>query len=228
MHLADVMDPTVVISVLVIGDLGRDRGALVEIERSSDLSFVGAHAEVDDALRMIARSPASTPDVVVIARGADVPAATRAVKAALTTAKVLIVGGRQDATAVADAMSAGASGVLPGSEDVARLVQAIRRAAAGEIVLPEHHLTALVQRVDAGRARPAAHAIDRLTSREREILRSLAAGRSATEIGADLGISALTVQTHLKSILAKLGAHSKIEAITLAWRAGLAPTPTNA
>jgi DNA-binding CsgD family transcriptional regulator len=36
------------------------------------------------------------------------------------------------------------------------------------------------------------------------------------------------VQTHLKSILAKLGAHSKIEAITLAWRAGLAPTPTNA
>jgi DNA-binding CsgD family transcriptional regulator len=70
--------------------------------------------------------------------------------------------------------------------------------------------------------------LDRLTVREREILRSLAEGRSTSQIGTDLGISALTVQTLLKSILAKLGVHSKIEAITLAWRDGLAPVPTSA
>jgi DNA-binding NarL/FixJ family response regulator len=228
MLLEDVMDRTVVLRVLVIGDLGRDRGALVEIERVSDLSFVGAHRDVDSALRMLARSPTSTPDVVVIAGGADAAASTRAVKGGVPGARILLVGGRQDAAAVAAAMGAGASGVLAGSVDAVHLVAAIRRAAAGEIVLPEHHLTALVHRLDAGRARTTASAIDRLTNREREILRSLAGGRSPAEIGADLGISALTVQTHVKSILAKLGAHSKIEAITLAWRHGLAPTPTNA
>jgi DNA-binding CsgD family transcriptional regulator len=96
-------------------------------------------------------------------------------------------------------------------------------------VLPEHHLLTLVSRLGHGRtgANPAG-AIGRLTAREREILASLAAGHTPAQIGAELGISALTVQTHVKSILAKLGVHSKIEAITLAWRQGLAPTPTNA
>jgi two-component system nitrate/nitrite response regulator NarL len=64
----------------------------------------------------------------------------------------------------------------------------------------------------------------RLTPRETEILRSLAAGRTTTQVAEHLGISALTVQSHVKSILAKLGVHSKIEAVTLAWRYGLAPT----
>jgi DNA-binding NarL/FixJ family response regulator len=62
-----------------------------------------------------------------------------------------------------------------------------------------------------------------LTRRETEILRSLAGGRTTTEVADALGISALTVQSHVKSILAKLGVHSKIEAVTIAWRYGLTP-----
>ena len=65
-------------------------------------------------------------------------------------------------------------------------------------------------------------ALRRLTARETEILRALASGETTGEIADDLRISPLTVQSHVKSILAKLGVHSKIEAVTMAWRFGLA------
>ena len=65
-------------------------------------------------------------------------------------------------------------------------------------------------------------ALRRLTARETEILRAMAAGDATGEIAKTLGISSLTVQSHVKNILAKLGVHSKIEAVTMAWRNGLA------
>jgi DNA-binding CsgD family transcriptional regulator len=60
-----------------------------------------------------------------------------------------------------------------------------------------------------------------LTPREIEVLQELSGGKSTGEVADALGISPLTVQSHVKSILAKLGVHSKIEAVTLAFRRGL-------
>jgi DNA-binding NarL/FixJ family response regulator len=54
-----------------------------------------------------------------------------------------------------------------------------------------------------------------LTPREHEVLRALAQGTSTTRIGELLGIRAATVRTHLKSIMAKLGVHSRVEAVAL-------------
>jgi two-component system nitrate/nitrite response regulator NarL len=73
-----------------------------------------------------------------------------------------------------------------------------------------------------GRPTSDERALLRLTPREGEILGRLATGATATDIAGALGISALTVQSHVKSILAKLGVHTRIEAVTLAWRYGLA------
>jgi len=98
----------------------------------------------------------------------------------------------------------------------------VRRAAAGELVMPERDLAAVVEQLRGSRPTTGELALRRLTPREAEILRSLAAGETTTQIAEALGISALTVQSHVKSILAKLGVHSKIEAVTLAWRHGLA------
>ena len=67
------------------------------------------------------------------------------------------------------------------------------------------------------------YGLARVTPRETQVLQALAAGETAGQIAASLGISAFTVQSHVKSILAKLGVHSKTEAVTLAWRQGLAP-----
>ncbi|MDP9483523.1 MAG: LuxR C-terminal-related transcriptional regulator, partial [Chloroflexota bacterium] len=99
----------------------------------------------------------------------------------------------------------------------------VRRAAAGELVMPERDLAPVLEQLRGERIRSQADSLlRRLTPREMEILRALAAGETGLQTAERLGISALTVQSHVKSILAKLGVHSKIEAVTLAWRYGLA------
>lgn len=139
--------------------------------------------------------------------------------------RVLAASRRGGPGVAADALSAGASGVLPAELDRS-LVEVFRRALAGELVLPADDLPQLVERIVApgGGGGHYAREVDALTAREREILRTLAAGASTFEVAEAFGISPLTVQSHVKSILAKLGVHSKVEAVRLAWRHGLATT----
>jgi DNA-binding NarL/FixJ family response regulator len=121
----------------------------------------------------------------------------------------------------AGALAAGACGIVSPGPRGESLASAFRRALAGELVLPAIHLSNLVDRLRDGREASAAGRLDFLTVREIEILRALADGASTTEIADKLGIRPMTVQSHVKNILAKLGVHSKVEAVTLAWRFGL-------
>ena len=126
-------------------------------------------------------------------------------------------------------VTAGASGLLPSWGDPAEMEDAIRRAVAGELVLPDDHLSSLVERLRAVRARVTEAAnLESLTARQLEVLRLLSDGRSTVEIAALLGISPMTVQSHVKNVLAKLGVHSKVEAVRLAWRFGAIAMPASA
>jgi DNA-binding NarL/FixJ family response regulator len=122
----------------------------------------------------------------------------------------------------ANALSVGACGMLPRARD-GSLLDVFRRALAGELVLPADDLSSLVDRItaDAGNG-GGAEGIRSLTPREREILQTLAAGASTVEVAEAFGISPLTVQSHVKNILAKLGVHSKVDAVRIAWRHGVA------
>ena len=123
----------------------------------------------------------------------------------------------------ANALSAGACGLLPKTRDRS-LLDVFRRALAGELVLPAEDLSSLVDRItaaDGGHA-GGAEGLRSLTPREREILQTLAAGASTVEVAEAFGISPLTVQSHVKNILAKLGVHSKVDAVRIAWRHGVA------
>jgi DNA-binding NarL/FixJ family response regulator len=136
--------------------------------------------------------------------------------------KVVVLTAIQDPEIIADALAAGACGYVPKTRAVDELMDVVRRAAAGELVMPERDLAPVLEQLRGERSRSRAElSLRRLTPRETEILRALAAGETSTQIANRLGISALTVQSHVKSILAKLGVHSKIEAVTLAWRYGL-------
>ena len=116
-----------------------------------------------------------------------------------------------DPDIVARAFAAGACGMLPVDGDAGEIAGAIRRAAAGELVLPDRDLPGIVNRL-----RPRVDRLDVLTPRERETLHLLTEGLGTFEIAASLGISTGTVQVHVKNILAKLGLHSKVEAVRLA------------
>jgi DNA-binding CsgD family transcriptional regulator len=87
-------------------------------------------------------------------------------------------------------------------------------------------LIAVVAGTERTRPRPGVAArndLDRLTSREREVMELLLAGLGAEAIGARLGIAVSTVRTHLQNVFAKLGVSSRAEAAAWALRAGLEP-----
>ena len=123
----------------------------------------------------------------------------------------------RDAAAVREALRAGARAVLPRESGREEIVAAIQAAAGGLVVLAPEEVEALL----APAARSAAPAVEELTPREIEVLRMLADGDGNKEIAARLGISEHTVKFHVASILGKLGAGSRTEAVTLGIRRGL-------
>jgi DNA-binding NarL/FixJ family response regulator len=221
-------EPAQMTRVLVVDDHELFSEALeLLLGRQPDVRLIGSARDATEALGMLEEEP----DVVLMdldLPGMDGIEATRRIREAVPGAKVVLLTAIQSPEIIAEALAAGACGYVPKTRAVDELMDVVRRAAAGEIVMPEGDLAAVLEQLHGSRASSGEAALGRLTPRETEILRALAGGETATEIAESLGISALTVQSHVKSILAKLGVHSKIEAVTLAWRYGLAPTSASA
>jgi DNA-binding NarL/FixJ family response regulator len=215
--------------VLVVDDheVFSDAVAML-LARQPDVLLIGSARDADEAIRLVDVGPDDQPDVVLM--DLDLPGgngirATRRIRELSPDSKVVVLTALQDPEVIADALAAGACGYVPKTRAVDELMDVVRRAAAGELVMPEQDLAPVLEQLRSSHARPEGDLVlRRLTPRETEILRYLAAGETTTQVAGHLGISALTVQSHVKSILAKLGVHSKIEAVTLAWRFGLAPT----
>jgi len=117
------------------------------------------------------------------------------------------------------ALEAGASGYLVKSAGGADVISAVRRAAQGEILVPARRLAALLarRRERAERSRR----LDSLTPREREILALMSEGMDNREVAAHLHVSYATVRSHVRHLLGKLGARSKLEAVVRAADWGL-------
>lgn len=218
------------IDVLVVDDHELFCEAIgLALQGEAGLRLLATAHDLDEALARCADHP---PDVVLMdvdLPGVDGVEATRRLRAAHPEARVVMITGLEDPALIASALAAGACGFVPKTRAVEELVDVVRRAAAGELVMPEAHLAPVLAELKAGRgAQPDLLLLRRLTPREGEILRALAAGDGIPEIAERLGISALTVQSHVKNILAKLNVHSRLEAVTLAWRAGFAPTARSA
>jgi DNA-binding NarL/FixJ family response regulator len=123
----------------------------------------------------------------------------------------------------AAALSYGAVGLLPSVIEAEPILSAVSRAVAGELVLPDGHLRSLLADM---RTDDLEHPRSwTLTPREHQVLALIAEGCATQDIAARLGISIGTVQSHVKSVLGKLGVHSKVEAVRVAWRDGLVSVP---
>ena len=185
-----------------------------------DVEIAGAVGTGEEALEVVARVG---PDVVLMdidLPGIDGIEATRRIRELSPLTQVVIITAYQEPAVMAQAIEAGACGFVPKTETADQLVGVIRGAAAGEMILPSGDIRAVLGKLQAAqRARnDADRLIDQLTSREIQILQSIAQGRSTKEVAESLFISQLTVQTHVKNILGKLGVHSKLEAVTFALR----------
>jgi len=116
------------------------------------------------------------------------------------------------------ALRAGAVAVLARQSDARELLAALGAIAAGLVVLDGSLRDALAP---AAPAPPGATRAEALTARERQVLAMLASGLSNRRIAGRLAISENTVKAHVAAILAKLGAATRTEAVTLGLRLGL-------
>jgi RNA polymerase sigma factor (sigma-70 family) len=121
------------------------------------------------------------------------------------------------------ALETAASGYLVKSAGGADVTAAVRRAAEGEIVVPARQLAALLarRRERAQRQAERARVLESLTPRERQILGLMAEGMDNRDIARQLGVSYTTVRSHVRHLLSKLSAHSKLEAVVKAAEWGL-------
>jgi DNA-binding NarL/FixJ family response regulator len=124
---------------------------------------------------------------------------------------------------VYEALRAGASGFLLKDAPAADLVHAVRVVASGDALLAPSVTRRLIAefaaRPHADRPRPTA--LHALTTRETEVLRLIARGRSNQEIAADLVVAEQTVKTHIGRILGKLGLRDRAQAVVFAYESGL-------
>jgi two-component system, NarL family, response regulator YdfI len=122
--------------------------------------------------------------------------------------------------ASAEALRAGIRAVLPSDTSPDQLAAALQAVASGLVVLHPANVDSAVPTASVA-PRPLDELVEPLTSRESEVLQMLASGLGNKEIAAKLGISEHTVKFHVASILGKLGAASRTEAVSLGIRRGL-------
>lgn len=137
--------------------------------------------------------------------------------------RVVILSGITDVEAMADALRRGAIAWVPKTESADLVVGVVRGAAGRGGWVPPGVLGDVLRRL-LEPAGPATGTLAGLTPREREVLQGMVDGYERAEIAARLGLSANTVRTHTQNLLAKIGAHSALEAVTIAMRSGVRPT----
>lgn len=133
---------------------------------------------------------------------------------------LVVLAAEPDGETISHALRHGARAVLPRDARAEEIIAAVAGSALGLVVLPAGSAALLA--LPAAPARPAAQpGVETLTPRELEVLRMLAEGTGNKQIARRLGISEHTVKFHVGSILAKLGAGSRTEAVTTGVRQGL-------
>jgi len=178
---------------------------------------------VEDGVDLLREAAALRPDVVVTdigmpnLSGMEALARLREQHPAI---RVVILTMHQDVAYARRALALGASGYVLKHAAPEELVLAIRAALAGRTFVTPELTSALLQATgrDASQTRDPVAA---MTPRQREVLRLFAEGRTAKEIGAELGISARTVETHKYELMRALGVKSSPELVHFAIRHGI-------
>ncbi|HKC75797.1 MAG TPA: response regulator transcription factor [Chloroflexota bacterium] len=215
------------IRVLLLEDHASFRQALaLIIEREPDFSVVAQAGSLAEARALLPQ------DVDVAVVDLSLPDGEgRTVITALHRAsprtRVLVLTASLDPVQRAQAVEAGAAGVLHKAAALDEIVSAVRRLGAGEWLFAPHELVEMLRFVSRHRdqQREATLLLQQLTPREREVLQALAAGLDSKQIAQRLYITVETECTHMVNILSKLGVHSRLQALVFALRHGAVAIP---
>jgi DNA-binding NarL/FixJ family response regulator len=185
------------------------------------ITVLGAAATAEAGLALVAEV---NPDVVLLdfqlpdRTGVELAAD---VKSANPKTMVVMLTGSTDDRVLLAAIDAGCSGFLTKDRAAAEVAEAVRAAAAGEALISPAQLARLLPKLSRTHRAVGAD----LTDRERELLQHLASGQTNKVIASELHLSVNTVRNYVQSVLTKLNAHSKLEAVSTAVREGIIDYP---
>lgn len=190
-------------------------GLAAILEVVADFRVVGSVGSAEELLESARRT---RPDVVLLdlelPRVDGVEAIAR-LREALPECRVIVFTAYDTDEKVVGAIRSGAMGYLLKGASASQIIDAVRAVYAGNSYLGP----GIAEKAFAGRSQPAGAA--GLSAREREVLRLVGKGRSNKEIARILAISARTVKFHLTSIMNKLGADNRAQAVALAAQRGI-------
>jgi len=217
------------IRVVLIEDQGLVRAGLrLILQGEPDIAVVGEAADGAGGLRLALHlAGRGELDVAVVADldwpGLGGPELARRLKAARPALGVLLLSRHTDEAHLRGLLEAGADGYLLKEAAAPALLAAVRAVARGEAALPPRLAGVLLAYLQQGRRRD--QLLDRLTARERAVLRLLAAGLTSRGVARRLGLSVKTADGYRGQVLRKLGAANIAAAVGLAYRAGLLDPP---
>ena len=184
----------------------------------TDIEVVGREGTMAEAVELCA---SACPDIVIVdyqlPDGDGVETSRRVLAGCDPPPRVLMLTGLPDERVLVAAIDAGCSGFVTKDNAVSELVHAVRLIEAGEAYIAPRMLGQLLPRFGTKRRGVGSD----LTSRESDVLRLIALGRTNQAIADELFVSVHTVRNHVQNILSKLNAHSKLEAAAIATREGL-------
>jgi DNA-binding NarL/FixJ family response regulator len=192
------------------------------LEAEDDITVIGEASDGEEAVAAVRRL---RPDIVLMdiqMPKLDGLAATRRIGADdRTTSRVIILTTFEQDDYVFEALRSGASGFLLKNGPSDELVHAIRVVAAGEALLTPAITRRVIKEYTRRPAPQHDKRLDRLTDREREVLRLLATGKSNAELASELHLGEGTVKTHISHLLSKLGLRDRVQAVVFAYEHGL-------
>lgn len=194
-------------------------GLRAVLQSETDWTVVGEAGDGAEALVLV---DDLNPDLVIMdvrMPGVDGIEATARISAAEDPPRVLVLTTFEVDEYVYEALRAGASGFVLKRVPPAELIEAVRMVAAGESLVFPEMTRPLIERFFS-RSRERETSLAELTDREAEVLLLLARGRSNQEISDQLYIGVETVKTHVRSLLLKLGARNRTQAVIAAYESG--------
>ncbi len=214
-------------TVLVADDHSVFRAGLRDLLEDERMKVVAEASSGEEAVQQALRRH---PDVVIMdvrMPHMDGFAASREIKRQLPeTAIVMMSGIDDDEGQLIRAIDAGASSYVVKSEEPQSIVEAVRTTQHGGAYLPPRATQVLMEHVSSRSWReqmePHERTGERLTPRERDVLRLAATGRHNEDIARELDISRRSVGNHLAKVHTKLGIHTRAEAVLYALKAGIA------
>jgi DNA-binding NarL/FixJ family response regulator len=210
------------IRVLVVDDQSMVRaGFRMLLSGEEDIEVV---AEAANGLEAVDKAARFHPTVVLMdirMPELDGLEATRRILAADNSARILILTTFDLDEYIYEALKAGASGFVLKDDPPEQLIAAVRTVSAGDALLSPAVTKRVVEEFTRIPRPVPPRELDELTERELEVFRLIARGLSNAEIAQEIFISETTVKTHVTHILSKLGLRDRVQAVVLAYQAGI-------